>query len=72
MPIDEITMDGERAIGVEFRARLNVNELLIDQVVYLALHDGKQYSVALTLPSEGDTVSEDDFATVLDSWTWTS
>ena len=72
VPIDEITLDGERAIGVEFRDRLNVNDLLIDQVVYLALHDGNQYSVALTMPSEGDSVSADDFAAVLDSWTWTS
>ena len=63
------TGNGDR---VEFRDRLSTDDLLIDQIVYLALHDGKQYSVALTLPDEGDTVSEDHSATVLDSWTWTS
>jgi hypothetical protein len=69
--IPEITLDGERAIGVRFTDRENVNGVLIDQVVYLALHEGNQYSVALSLPSENDDVSEADFEKVLDSWTWT-
>ena len=70
--IDDITIDGERAIGVRFSDRVNVNDFVIDQVAYLTIHDGNQYSIALTLPSENDAVSEDDFAKVLDSWSWTS
>lgn len=70
--IADITIDGERAIGVRFSDRENVNGFFIDQVVYLTLHNGNQYSIALSLPSEDDAVSEDDFAKVLDSWTWTS
>ena len=70
--IDDIEIDGERAIGVRFTDRENANGILIDQVAYLALHDGNQYSVALSLPSDNDEVSEADFEKVLDSWTWTS
>ena len=70
--IDDITIDGERAIGVRFSDRVNVNDFVIDQVAYLTIHNGSQYSIALTLPSENDAVSEDDFAKVLDSWSWTS
>ena len=69
--LPDITIDGERAIGVRFTDRENVNGLLIDQVAYLALHDGNQFSVALSLPSDDDTVSEADFEKVLASWTWT-
>lgn len=69
--IDDITIDGERAIGVRFTERENVNGVLIDQVAYLTIHEGNQYSIALSLPSEGDTVSEADFEKVLASWTWT-
>lgn len=69
--LPDITIDGERAIGVRFTDRENVNGLLIDQVAYLALHDGNQFSVALSLPSADDTVSEADFEKVLASWTWT-
>ncbi|CAN5118213.1 hypothetical protein BH09ACT12_BH09ACT12_19580 [soil metagenome] len=69
--IPDITIDGERAIGVRFTDRQNVNGLFIDQVAYLALHNGNQYSVALSLPSDNDSVSEADFEKVLDSWTWT-
>lgn len=69
--VDDIMIDGERAIGTQFIDRVNVNGVLIDQIIYLALHDGNQYSVALSLPSENDTVSKDDLEKVLASWTWT-
>ncbi len=70
--IDDIEIAGERAIGVRFSDRVNVNGFSIDQVAYLVLHDGNQYSIALSLPSEDDAVSEGDFEKVLASWTWTS
>ena len=69
--LPDITIDGERAIGVRFTDRENVNGLLIDQVAYLTLHEGNQFSVALSLPSADDVVSEADFEEVLASWTWT-
>lgn len=69
--IPDITIGGERAIGVRFSDRENVNGFFIDQVAYLTLHNGNQYSIALSLPSENDSVSEDDFDKVLATWIWT-
>jgi hypothetical protein len=73
-PVDiaETTIAGERAIGVRIEDRVNNAGIPITQVAYLALHDGRQYSVGLSFPQEGDAISEGDFATMLDSWSWTS
>jgi hypothetical protein len=70
--IDEIEIAGERAIGVRIDDRLNNNGAPIVQIAYLALHDGQQYSVGVSFPASGDTISEGDFEKVLASWTWTS
>ncbi|CAN5679608.1 hypothetical protein BH11ACT8_BH11ACT8_21560 [soil metagenome] len=70
--IDDIILDGEHAIGVTFSGRVNDSNIEFDQRVYLAVHDGQEYSVALSYPSSGDNVSNDDFDTFLDSWHWTS
>ncbi len=70
--IDETTIAGERAIGVRIEDRVNNAGIPITQVAYLTVHDGNQYSIGLSFPKEGDTVSEDDFETMLASWTWTS
>lgn len=70
--IDDIEIAGERAIGVRIEDRVNANGDPITQIAYLALHDGQQYSIGLSFPSSGDTVSEGDFEKVLDSWAWTS
>lgn len=68
--IPDITIDGEPAIGVRFTDRENASGLLIDQIAYLTLHEGSQYSVALSLPSQDDAVSEVAFSKLLASWTW--
>ena len=70
--IDDIEIDGERAIGTRIPDRINVDGLEITQVAYLTIHDGRQYSIGLTLQREGDPVSEADFERFLDSWRWTS
>ncbi len=70
--IDDITIDGERAVGVQIDDRVNKAGVAITQIAYLTLHDGNQFSIALSLPKEGDTYSRDDFKKALDSWTWTS
>lgn len=70
--IEETTVDGERAIGVRIEDRVNNAGLPITQIAYLALHDGRQYSIGLSFPQSGDEVSEADFETMLDSWTWAS
>lgn len=70
--VDDATLDGERAIGVRIDDRVNEAGVPIKQVAYLALHDGRQYSIGLSFPAEGDIVSEDDFQALLDSWRWAS
>ena len=70
--IEDIEIDGERAIGVTIDDRLNANGDPIKQVAYLALHEGNQYSIGLSFPAKDDVVSEPDFQKVLESWTWTS
>lgn len=70
--IDDATIDGERAIGVRIEDRVNNAGDPITQVAYLALHEGMQYSIGLSFPQSGDVTSEDDFDTLLSSWTWTS
>ncbi|MCW2816864.1 MAG: hypothetical protein JWN84_4319 [Nocardioides sp.] len=70
--IEETTLDGERAIGVRIEDRVNNAGLPITQVAYLALHDGRQYSIGLSFPQSGDEVSEGDFETMLASWSWDS
>lgn len=70
--IEDIEIAGERAIGVRIDDRVNANGDPITQIAYLALRNGQQYSIGLSFPSSGDTVSEGDFEKVLDSWAWTS
>ncbi len=70
--IDDLALDGERAIGVRIPDRTNEIGLDLTQVAYLALHDGNQYSIGLTFSRTGDDVSEADFQAMLASWTWTS
>lgn len=70
--IEDTTIDGERAIGVRIEDRVNTGGIPIVQVAYLTLHDDKQYSIGLSFPKSGDEVSEDDFQTMLDSWSWSS
>ncbi len=69
--IDDITIAGERAIGVRIADRVNAAGIDIVQVAYLALHGGNQYSIGLTYPAAGDSVSQADFEKVLASWSWT-
>jgi hypothetical protein len=73
-PVDiaDSSIDGERAIGVRIEDRVNDAGDPITQVAYLALHDGRQYSIGLSFPKTGDDVSETDFKKMLDSWTWSS
>lgn len=70
--IDETTIAGERALGVEINDRVNEAGLQIKQVAYLVLHDGRQYSIGLTYSASGDAVSRGDFDKLLASWEWTS
>lgn len=70
--IDDTSVAGERAIGVEISDRTNDAGTAIVQVAYLVLHEGNQYSIALTYPAAGDAVSRADFEKVLASWEWTS
>lgn len=70
--IEDITIDGERAIGVRIDDRVNNEGTPISQIAYLTLRDGMQYSIGLSLPQTGDDVSEGDFRTMLDSWSWSS
>ncbi len=69
--VDDIEIDGQRAIGVRIPQRTNGEGLEFTQVAYLALHGGTQYSIALTFPLRGDAVSEPDFERLLASWSWT-
>ena len=73
-PVDiaDTTIDGERAIGVKIEDRLNNAGDPISQIAYLALHDGRQYSIGLSYPKSGDDVSVEDFKKMLASWTWAS
>lgn len=70
--IEDVEIDGERAVGVEINDRENVRGVLVDQIVYLTVHEDMQYSLALTYPAQGDSVSEPDFRKALASWTWRS
>ena len=69
--IADITIADEPAVGVSVE-RTNGAGVPITQVAYLTVHDGNQFSIALSFPSEGDEVSQDDFETALASWSWAS
>jgi hypothetical protein len=68
--IADRTIGEERAIGVEINGRENAVGEPIKQIAYLMIHEGKQYSIGLSYPANGDTVSEADFEIFLASWTW--
>jgi len=68
-PLADGSLDGERALG--FRTeRTNDAGLDVVQVSYLAIHDGRQFSVNLTYPATDDEVSLPDFGELTASWTW--
>lgn len=69
--IADRTIDGERAIGVEIKGRVNTAGDPIKQIAYLTIHDGNQYSIGLSYPASGDSVSVGDFEIFLNSWKWT-
>ncbi len=69
-PIDPITVDGEKAVGVDVKNRKNNAGLEIEQRAYLTLHGDLQVGIYLTYPASGDDVSVNDFQKVLDSWRW--
>ena len=70
--IEGRTIDGERALGIRIDDRVNTNGATLNQIAYLVLHDGQQFSIALTYPASGDNVSEQDFDAALSGWSWTS
>ncbi len=70
--IPDIEIDGERAIGIEVPDRSNNAGVPLTQIVYLTLHGGTQYSIGLSYPRSGDSISKGDFEKLLASWTWTA
>jgi hypothetical protein len=65
-----IEIDGETALGVLI-ARVNENDVPIEQFGYLTIHDGDLYSVILSTQA-GDKDAQAAFDELLAGWTWTS
>ncbi|WP_193608333.1 PT domain-containing protein [Nocardioides lijunqiniae] len=63
-------IDGEDAIGVRI-ARVNENDVAIEQFGYLTIHDGDLYSIILSTQA-GDQKSQDFYEQILADWTWAS
>ncbi len=63
-------IDGERAIGIAIE-RDNDAGVSVRQRAYLVLHDGNQFSIALSYPAGTDDIALADFEKALDSWRWT-
>lgn len=64
------TIDGEDAVGALI-ARVNENDVPIEQFGYLTIHDGDLYSVILSTQA-GDKKAQEFYDEILESWTWTS
>ncbi len=62
-------LGGESARGVEVRYQ-NQYDADIRQLAYLAIHDGRQYGVTVTIVNN-DSAVEPIYDDVLDSWQWT-
>ncbi|MCD4527048.1 hypothetical protein [Nocardioides sp. cx-173] len=63
-------IDGETAVGVLI-ARINENDVPIEQFGYLTIHDGDLYSVILSTQA-GDKDAQAAFEELLATWTWTT
>lgn len=67
--IPGITVDGEEAVGLRFE-RMNENDVLIVQIAYLAVNDGRAYTLGLSTTPDQESASQDAMDAVVDSWAW--
>jgi hypothetical protein len=69
-PIDGATIDGQDAVGI--RLETTAQGVDVVQVAYLAINDGKIYSIALSTAADTEDASNDTFDNLLGSWSWES
>lgn len=67
--IPSITVDGQEAVGLRFE-RMNENDVLIVQIAYLAVNDGRAYTLGLSTTPDQESASQVAMDAVVDSWTW--
>ncbi|KRF17669.1 hypothetical protein ASG90_04710 [Nocardioides sp. Soil797] len=64
-----ITVDGQETVGVRFE-RKNENDVEIVQIAYLAINDGKAYTLGLSTTPAQEADTQDAFDEIVDSWAW--
>lgn len=66
--IDPITIAGQETVGIELNWT-NQHGIDIRQIAYLAIWDGQQYSITMTITQDDDEI-EATFYDILDTWAW--
>jgi hypothetical protein len=66
--VDDIEIGGESAVGVQVEYQ-NQYSVEIRQVAYLTVHEGNQFSIAVTIVND-DEDAEPVFEDALDTWVW--
>jgi PsbP len=69
-PIDGTTIDGQDAVGL--RLETTAQSVDVVQVAYLAINDGKIYSIALSTAADAEDPATETFQQLLESWSWES
>jgi hypothetical protein len=67
--LEPTSIDGVRAVGVRHETSSDAGRPIV-QVGYLALWNGRLYSIVLSAPVQSEGDSQAAFAAVLDSWSW--
>jgi flagellar basal body-associated protein FliL len=68
--IDDITIDGEDAVGI--RLETTAQGVDVVQIAYLAVEDGKAYSIVLSSSAGAEDEASETLDDLLGSWSWQS